>query len=362
MSTALPLAAARRSRRFAGYLAESELVERFRSAAQRAGGVESTIGTSVEGRPLYRWDIGARGGSVVLLTALMHGIEVIGTLALLDVVERLSGRDRVGRAVLADAHIIVLPIVNPDAFAANMNKIAAGRRAWQRCNANGVDLNRNFPRLTASRMLHPFAGSHFRASPHYMGAHALSEPESRALHAVAVATPPRLSLAFHSFGELLLYPWAYSERRNERASEYERLAATMASAMGPFPYRARQAHHLYPIVGDMDDWLDATLGSLALTVEVSRPDLALRDGRDLLNPFCWMNPERIQETVDNLTPGILALIGGAVGARIVRLDEQLEAPNSFGTRHPDDFFDALGPEASAAKVGMHGEAFERGDV
>jgi predicted deacylase len=313
MSSSTPLVT-KPSRRFAGYPSEQELVDRFCAASLRAGGTESSAGTSVEGRSIRRFDLGTPGKKVVLLTALMHGIEVIGSLALLDVIERLSADTAPARLFLDNAHIVVLPIVNPDAYAANMGKIAAGGRAWQRCNANGVDLNRNFPRLTASRMLHPFSGSSFRASPHYLGPHALSEPESRAVHGVAVATRPHLSLAFHSFGEMLLYPWAYSARPNERARHYQLLASAMASAIGPFPYRARQARHLYPVLGDMDDWLDAHLGTLALTVEVSRPDLALRDGRQLFNPFCWMNPERIGETLDNLTPGVLALVACATSA------------------------------------------------
>ena len=267
----------------------------------------------MQGRPLWRFELGSPGRPVVLLTALMHGIEVIGALALLDVIERLAGEDPMARALRSETHIVILPVVNPDAHFANMSKIAAGKRAWQRCNANGADLNRNFPRLTSAPMRHPFSGSRFRASPHYLGPHALSEPESRAIHAVAVAIEPRLSLAFHSFGQLLLYPWAYTAQPNERAPEYQLLADAMAGALGPLPYRARQARHLYPVLGDMDDWLDAKLGALALTVEVSRPDLRLGHGRHLLNPFCWMNPEGVRETVDNLTPGILALISRAAG-------------------------------------------------
>ena len=269
-------------------------------------------GTSVQGRPICRFDLGTPGRPVVLLSALMHGIEVIGSLALLDAIEQLGRNDGAARSLLDEAHIIVLPVVNPDAFFSNMARISAGKRAWQRCNANGVDLNRNFPRLTASRMRHPFAGSRFRPSPHYLGPHALSEPESRTVHGVAIAARPRLSLAFHSFGQLLLYPWAYTERPNERAHEYLRLAAALVGA-GPWSYRPRQARHLYPVLGDMDDWLDATLGTLAMTVEVGRIGVGLRDRRHLLNPFCWMNPERIRDTVEPLTPGILALVARAVG-------------------------------------------------
>src|SRR5579859_96724 len=117
------------------------LMAEFRKVVSAAGGTESIAGSSVEGRPLVRFDLGTPGRPVVLMTALMHGVEVIGSLALLDLLEKL-GDDRLpGMARLrSEAHVVVLPVVNPDALAANMTKVAKGERAWQRCNANGVDL------------------------------------------------------------------------------------------------------------------------------------------------------------------------------------------------------------------------------
>ena len=283
----------------------------FRGAVLAAGGTESVVGSSVEGRPLVRFDVGTPGRPVVLMTALMHGVEVIGSLALLDVLEKLRDDRIPGIARLrSEAHFVILPVVNPDAFAANMTKVARGARAWQRCNSHGVDLNRNFPRLTTKRLYHPFSGSRFKFSPHYMGPHWLSEPESRAVFRVATEARPVLSLAFHSFGNLVLYPWAYTERENDRAAEYRGLGGEMVRALREFPYRVRQARDLYSVLGDMDDWLDAEFGTLAFTLEVGR--LGLRLG-DLSNPFRWMNPLAIRPTLDNLTPGVLALMSSAFG-------------------------------------------------
>jgi len=271
------------------------------------------VGSSVEGRPLVRFDIGSEGQPAVLLTALMHGNEVIGSLALLDVLRRLGTSDPHMQRLRAAAHFIFMPVVNPDALQANLAKIAKSENAWQRCNAHGVDLNRNFPRLTTRRLHHPFSGSRFRASPYYSGPHAFSEPETRAVRSAAIAARPRLSIAFHSFGNLLLYPWAYTERENPRRSEYEALAAAMNQALGRNPYRLKQARQLYSVLGDMDDWLDAELGALAFTVEVSRPEFTLRELRHLLRPFCWMNPRHVADVVKNVSPGILALLASHLG-------------------------------------------------
>ena len=283
-------------------------------AAHGAGGKVASAGTSVLGRPLVRIDLGTLGKPVVLLTALMHGVEVIGSLALLDVLEKLGQGGPLAEQVLTEAHLVVLPVTNPDAFSANMQRVLRGDRAWQRCNSNGVDLNRNFPKRSTKRYLHPFAGSRYRLSPHYGGVHALSEPESRAVRQVAVSVSPRLSLAFHSFGNMLLYPWAYTDQENPRASEYRALGAAMNRALAT-PYEVRQARLLYSIAGDMDDWLDAEVGALAFTVEVSRPSWKLAELRSLIDPFSWMNPQDVRATVENLTPGIIALMSSALGFR-----------------------------------------------
>jgi predicted deacylase len=295
------------------YPTPDSLLASLRDAVARAKGTESVVGTSVLGRPLVRFDLGTPGRPTVLLTALMHGVEVIGSQALLDVLVKLGNPfDPAMQRLLREAHWVVLPIVNPDAFFANMEKLSRGERAWQRCNGQGVDLNRNFPRLTTKRLYHPFSGSRFKGSPHYVGPHALSEPESRAIFRVAHETSPILSFAFHSFGNLLLYPWAYTDQENDRAAEYRALGAAMTSAL-KIPYRVRQARDLYGVIGDMDDWLDAELGTLAFTIEVGRPDVGWRDGLQLSNPFRWMNPVRVRDTVDNLTPGVLALASAALG-------------------------------------------------
>jgi hypothetical protein len=299
--------------RLSAYPAAEGLVASFRQAALAAGGTESTAGFSVEGRPLLRFDIGSNTGPTILLTALMHGNEVIGSLALLEVLRRLGSHDPDIARMRREAHFAVLPIVNPDAFFGNIEKVARGERAWQRCNSSGVDLNRNFPRLTTRRLYHPFSGSRFRASPYYAGLHPFSEPESRAVRQVAIDTKPVLSIAFHSFGNLLLYPWAYTKNENPRADAYASLGNALNQGLGQDPYRVRQACQLYSVLGDMDDWLDAELGALSFTLEVSRPEFAWRELRHMLNPFCWMNPRHAARVTGHVAPGVLSLVSQCLG-------------------------------------------------
>jgi hypothetical protein len=278
--------------------------------AARGGERMSVVGHSVEGRPLRAFELGREGAPTVLLTALIHGVEVIGSLALYGFVQSLvEERD----PLLDDARLVVMPIVNPDAVARNSARLAAGKIAFMRGNARGVDLNRNFPRVTARAPTHPFAGSRFRSSPHYAGPHALSEPESCAVAEVARKARPAVAVGFHSFGGLLLYPWAHTRLPNPRRARYERVGKRFRGALPT--YDVMQAMQFYPTIGDLDDWLDAELGTMAFTVEVSRPRLRpLVATRRVLDPFCWMNPSDARNAVAEVVPALRAMSDEALDA------------------------------------------------
>ncbi|HEY8086379.1 MAG TPA: M14 family metallopeptidase [Polyangiaceae bacterium] len=284
--------------------------EAWADLARQAGARVRVIGASVEERPIRSYELGAPGGEAVLLTGLMHGVEVVGSLALLSLVRHLVAEG----GLLKHARVVAVPVVNPDALHANCARLAAGRRAFQRCNARGVDLNRNFPRLRPDMPTHPFGGSRWKRSPHYVGRCPFSEPETRALRDVAEEIRPRVSVGFHSFGELLLYPWAFTAKPNPRKAKYARAGRAFSGALRGASYRVMQATDWYATVGDMDDWLDAELGTLAFTVEVSRPMTRLANLRRLSNPFAWSNPIDVPGSVDGLAPGADVLVREALAA------------------------------------------------
>ncbi|MEM9691256.1 MAG: M14 family metallopeptidase [Myxococcota bacterium] len=273
------------------------------------------VGRSVEGRPLEAFTLSPeraprdRPLPTVLLTGLMHGIEFIGSVALKRVVEALLRRRR---DVLQRARFVVLPFVNPDGFHNSSARVRAGRTGWQRVNANGVDLNRNFPWLGERMPRHPFSGTRIPKLPHYVGRHPFSEPETRAIRNVVDEFRPCLSLGFHSPGNMLLYPWGHTDRPNPRRDMYRRLGHAFNRATRR-RYEVKQAVGLYPTVGDMDDWLDGERNCLALTVEVGAIHPSILAPRRLLDPFCWMNTPRAEAEITNLVPGVLALLDAAIG-------------------------------------------------
>ncbi len=131
-------------------------------------------GTSARGRSIeaLHWNKGA--GFPILIFGGIHGDERSAG----EVAMRLASRWRADPSVLDGAHVILLPIVNPD-----------GWELETRRNANGVDLNRNFPdRWEESD---PASSSHG-------GVRALSESESRLLHEMVRRETPRAILSIHS--------------------------------------------------------------------------------------------------------------------------------------------------------------------
>ncbi len=291
------------------YLDDGGVDQLWQLRMAELGAKELPSGSSVDGRALRSYRLGTPGAPRVLLTGLMHGVELIGSVALLAAVEALadSGLSR-------DLELLIAPVVNPDALASNSERLASGRFAWQRCNARGVDLNRNFGLVGDATHLHPFSGSKQRWAPHYSGTEPFSEPEVRWLAELARAWRPEVALGFHSFGRLLLYPWGHSGQPHPRAAEYRQLAHHFVRTQ-PRPFQAKQAFGFYPTHGDLDDWLDHELGTFAFTVEVSQLSARLLRPRLGLNPFWWMNPVQVDRAVSEVVPGVLGLAQALIAAR-----------------------------------------------
>ena len=127
------------------------------------------FGYSVEGRPIQGTVLGD-GPRTSLLVGVIHGNEPIG-MPLLSQLERylLSHPE-----LLRNRRVVIVPVVNPD-----------GLKRGTRANANGIDLNRNFP----SRCFTPRADH---------GTEPASEPETRTLVRLVETFQPERVLSIHS--------------------------------------------------------------------------------------------------------------------------------------------------------------------
>jgi len=178
------------------YLSHTELVQRLESVAERCDGGRATVGSigkSVLGRDLVMVRLvdnaaaaaAAASKPRVKLLGNMHGDEVVGRQLLLNLVELLCDK----AAVAADpdlaqiAHnvdLYIVPSLNPDGYERDT-----------RANANGIDLNRDFPDPGTSPSDSPSG----------------RQPETAAAMAWIKSTTWALSANLHGGAIVANYPW-----------------------------------------------------------------------------------------------------------------------------------------------------------
>ncbi len=170
--------------------------------------------------------------------------------------------------------IYFIPMVNPDGseYDISDNDYKMWRKNRRPSPAGpdcaGVDLNRNY-----GFGWNTGGSSDDPCSDIYMGPKAFSEPETQAIKAFVESRPNvKILLSFHSYSELILYPWGhtYDPVTNTRDhSAFETMARTMADWNG---YTPEQSSELYIASGDTTDWSYGQLGIFSFTFELSPRD------------------------------------------------------------------------------------------
>ncbi len=150
-------------------------------------GLEPGTGRSVHGVPLYWRDIKPDGARLrVLVMGGIHGDELSsGSLALhwLALAQQPA-------QLPTPVHWRFIPVLNPDGVMAQPPR---------RVNANGVDLNRNFPTPNWQRDAAIYWEQRTRKDPRrWPGRRPLSEPETRYLHDQMQSFKPHLIVAIHA--------------------------------------------------------------------------------------------------------------------------------------------------------------------
>lgn len=256
------------------------------------------IGSSLDGRPIWALRIGGAtdGATPMLVNGTQHAREWISAMVTTCVADRLVTEYDTNPAIrqfVDTTELWVVPVANPDGYQYSWST----DRYWRknRRNGHGVDLNRNFSVAWGD------AGSSDRKrSEVYRGEHPFSEPETIALRDLALREQISLHVDFHSYGQLLLYPWGYTAKpapdRDRFAAIGDRMASAMFASHGT-RYRLMSSIELYPTGGTMTDWAYGEAKALSYTIEL-RP----RGGRGFVLP-----PEEIEPTCDEGLAAVLAL-------------------------------------------------------
>lgn len=173
------------------------------------------------------------------------------------------------QALLETRDIWIIPMVNPDGaeydIATGSYQLWRKNRVDNQDGTHGVDLNRNYSFKWGTG-----GSSNDTSDETYMGPKAFSEPESSAIRDfVDSHLNLKILLSFHSFSELILYPWGHTKTSISKADDlkiFEKMATTMAKWNG---YTPEQSSDLYIASGDTTDWAYGVHGIFAFTFELS---------------------------------------------------------------------------------------------
>lgn len=154
-----------------------------------------------------------------------------------------------------NTELYFIPCVNPDGYLFNESTDPNGGGLWRKNRRNnggsmGVDLNRNY----SYKWGYDNTGSSPSANNEtYRGPSAASEPEIQDMQNFVNSRHIEITLNYHTYGNLLIHPWGYSDQNTVDSVTFRAFAK----------YMTRYNHYVtgtgtetvgYVTNGDSDDW------------------------------------------------------------------------------------------------------------
>lgn len=237
------------------------------------------IGQSHEGRNIYALKISDNVSedeeeAEVLFLGCHHAREWISVevpyLLGKYLVENYATDPEVERLV-NKSEVWIVPLVNPDGLEYSIYFYRYWRKN-RRLNADGsygVDLNRNYGYLWGFDNV---GSSPEPGSAVYRGPAPFSEPETRAIRDFFLSKNFQALVSYHSYSQIILYPWGYTTKPSDQDSLLRQIAAKMAELMEPVNGRVygygQAGASLYLTNGDTTDWAFGVAGIPAYTIEL----------------------------------------------------------------------------------------------
>lgn len=244
----------------------------------------SVIGQSLEGRSLYALKVSDNAAAdepepAFLVIGCHHAREWISVevplLFARHLLENYERSDEI-RDVVDRGETWIVPLLNPDGLEYSIHVYRYWRKN-RRLNADGsfgIDLNRNYDYKWG---FDDVGSSGSPASEVYRGTAPFSEPETDACQRFFRRHDIRALVSYHSYSQIILYPWGYVDAPSEKEAELAELARTMSELIQPVNGRlyeyARAAAGLYTTNGDTADWAHGTSGIPAFTIELPPVDV-----------------------------------------------------------------------------------------
>ncbi|MDD8026842.1 MAG: M14 family metallopeptidase [Acidobacteriota bacterium] len=244
----------------------------------------TSIGLSLENRRLLALKISDHPGleedeAGILLVGGHHAREWISVEVPLQIAASLLegyDSDPSIRDLVNGSEIWVVPMLNPDGLEYSIWSYRYWRKN-RRANADGsfgVDLNRNYD---CQWGIDDVGSSPDPESEVFRGPEAFSEPEPKALRDFVLRQGFSAAVFYHSYSQLILYPWSWTSEPAPKRLEFEALAGKLseliAAVSGRIYAAGQSGEDLYTSNGDAADWVYAGLDVPALTIELPPVDL-----------------------------------------------------------------------------------------
>ncbi len=273
------------------------------------------IGDSLEGRNIYALKISDNvlmdeNEAEVLFIGCHHAREWISVevpLLLAEyIVENYETNPEIKRLV-DQSQIWIIPLLNPDGLEYSIHFY----RYWRKNRRNngdgsyGVDINRNYD--------YKWGFDNEGSSPEtfsvvYRGESPFSEPETQAIRDLFGQRHFQALISYHSYSQIILYPWGYISQPSEKDSLLSDIAVNMSnliqSVNGTLYNFGQAGSSLYLTNGDTTDWAFGVYDIPSYTIELPPIDI-------LLGGF-FNAEEEIQAIFRENLPAALFLIDWAI--------------------------------------------------
>jgi hypothetical protein len=276
---------------------------------------KTSIGTTYEGRNMWAVKISDNPNMdedepEVLYTAAIHAREVITPEVLFHFMDHLTqhyGIDPEVTGLVDTRELWFILIVNPDGYYHNEIMEPDGGGMWRKNRRDngdgtyGVDLNRNFGYKWG---YDDIGSSPDPADETYRGTGPFSEPETQSLRDFAESRNFIISVYYHSYSNLIIWPWGYESIYTPDNDIFACMGDSVSAMNG---YNPGPIWILYPVNGDTDDW---NYGEQTTKDKIFAITLEVGDYNDNF----WPPLERIDDLVsENLEPNMFfARIAGNI--------------------------------------------------
>jgi hypothetical protein len=233
-----------------------------------------TIGTTYENRSIMALRLtlpGSEPKKNILYMGLHHADEWQSMEVVMYLIHYYLANSQdlpMVRAILQNANVWFIPLVNPDGLTYSQIHDSLWRKN-RKDNGDGtfgVDLNRNYGYEWKTGGFANDGSLVNSQSVEYPGPASFSELETQAIRDFALTNPPVFSISYHTAGEWILFPWSYTPSSTTDDGVFRAYSQEMAAFNGYKILQEGHSNHNKP--GNADDWLYHQFGTLAFTYEV----------------------------------------------------------------------------------------------